>query len=262
MLIYNFFYTMCVTKVGCRQFCAWGDKTADGELIHSRNLDWFDYPNDPMKKYNTIVNYKGKGQIEYLTITYPGFASALTGTNKNGITIAYNQLTFKGDVKHIAEPTFFTVKRALRSCKTLEQVVEMFKKALPMDSGSVLVSDAKQKKAAVIEIIRGKVGVRYPKKGDLTISNANHATAETGIAPRGKTYSADQPVCAVARKIKGKLLPKDVQNLMAHDNVLQPELNLLSVIFASAGNKMWLSCGKTSAAKGPYKEYKLFDLDE
>ena len=145
-------------------------------------------------------------------------------------------------------------ERFFRSCKTLDETVELFKKALPMDSGTVMVRDAKEKKVAVIEIVRGKVGVRYPKKGDLTISNANHATKEAGVAPSSSTFRADLPVCATARMFKGKFSPKSVQKLMAHDRVLQAEMNLLSVIFSHSDNKMWLSCGKTSAAKGPFKE--------
>jgi hypothetical protein len=262
MLIYNLFYSLCVTKIGCRQFAVWGKRTTDGELLHARNLDWFDYPGSPMKKFNTVVNYKGKKQIEYISLSWPGFTGCLTGTNKAGITIGYNQLNFRGDLKHFSEPTFFTIKRALRTCKTVEEVIKLFKKALPMDSGSVLVSDATQKKAAVIEIIRGKVGVRQPKPNELNISNANHATKEAGIAPASASYNAKSPVCTVANRISQKFSPKNVKNLMGHSTVLQPDLNLMCVIFAPSGNRMWLSCGRKSAANGPFVELKLFSRDE
>lgn len=260
ILTFNLFYTHCVTNLGCRQFASWGDQTENGELIHARNLDWIDYPGSPMKKFNTVVNYKGKEQVEYLLLTWPGFTSALTGTNKEGITIAFNQLPHKGDRTHISEPTFYTIKRSLRTARTLEEVIKIFKDTKPMDSGSIMVSDAKRKKAAVIEVIRGKVGVRYPKSN--MIGNANHATAEAGIANGVKTGNADYPVCTAAKTISGKLSVKNVQNLMMHSNVLQPKLNILSVTFKYSENRMWLSCGKTSAAKGPFVELKLFSNDE
>lgn len=260
MLTFNLFYTLCVTKIGCRQFAAWGEKTADGELVHSRNLDWNDYPGGPMKKFNTIINYEGKDLQPFLLLTWPGFSSALTGTNEEGITIAYNQLPQKGDTSHISEPTFFTVKRSLRSATNIKEVIEIFKKAKPMDSGSVLVSDAKQKKAVVIEVIRGKVGVRYSENS--MISNANHPTVEAGIASKNISRDAKWPVCSTAEKISTKLSVKNVQNLMAHGNVLQPKLNILSVIFKYSENRMWLSCGKGSAAKGPYLELKLFEKNK
>ena len=256
MLTFNLFYSLCVTKIGCRQFVTWGDKTDDGNLVHSRNLDWNDYPGSPMKKYNVVVNYNGKGQNKYLLLSWPGFCSALTGTNKEGITIAYNQLPQKGDTSYISEPTFFTIKRALRSAKSLDEVIEIFEKTKPMDSGSVMVSDAKSKKAAVIEVIRGKVGIRYPEKN--MISNANHPTIEAGLAGKAESGSARWPVCTTAEKISGKLSVKTVKNLMAHSNVLQPKLNILSVVFKYSENRMWLSCGKGSAAKGPYLELELF----
>ena len=62
LLTFNLFYTLCVTNIGCRQFVSWGERTSDGNLIRARNLDWNDYPGSPMKKFNTIVNYKGKDQ--------------------------------------------------------------------------------------------------------------------------------------------------------------------------------------------------------
>lgn len=173
-----------------------------------------------MKRFNAIVNYKGKNQQEYLMLTWPGFSACLTGTNKAGITIGYNQLNLSGNAKHFSEPTFFTIKRALRNCKTVEEVTALFKKTLPMDSGTVLVSDAKQKKAVAIEIIRGKVGVHGPKTGEQTISNANHATKEAGIVPRGHTSDAKFPVCRASTSISEKLSQNNVKKLMAHSTVL------------------------------------------
>ena len=256
VLTFNLFYTLCVSNLGCRQFVAWDKMTEDGKLIHSRNLDWNDYPGSPMKKFNTILNFQGKGKIEYLSLTWPGFSSVLTGTNNKGITIAFNQLPQKGDLKHISEPTFYTIKRALRTASTLQEVIDIFVKTKPMDSGSVMVSDAKARKAVVIEIIRGKVGLRKPK-GQM-ISNANHPTAESGIAEKRQNGNPDWPVCITAKGFSQKLSTKNVQNLMAHSNVLQPSLNILSVVFKYSDNRMWLSCGKKSAAKGPFVELKLF----
>lgn len=256
ILTFNLFYTLCVSNIGCRQFAAWDELTEDGNLVHSRNLDWNDYPGNPMKKFNTVINFKGKDHIEYLSLTWPGFSSVLTGINRKGISIAFNQLPQKGDVKYISEPTFYTIKRALRSASTLEEVVDIFQKTKPMDSGSIMVCDAKARKAIVIEVVRGKVGIR--KTADKMISNANHPTAETGVADKSQNGNPDWPVCVTAKQFSKKLSPKNVQNLMAHSNVLQPGLNILSVVFKYSDNRMWLSCGKTSAAKGPFAELKLF----
>ena len=256
VLVYNLFYTLCVSKIGCRQFVAWGNKTDDGKLVHARNLDWIDYPGSPMKRFNTVVNFKGKDKKEYLSLTWPGFSSVLTGANNAGITIAFNQLPQKGDTTYLSEPTFYTIKRALRTASTLQEVIDIFKKTKPMDSGSVMVSDSKAMKAVVIEIIRGKVGLRKPQ-GNM-ISNANHPTAESGVAKAGENGNPEWPVCATAKAFSKKLSTKNVQNLMAHSNVLQPDLNILSVVFEYSDNRMWLSCGKKSAAKGPFVELKLF----
>jgi len=277
MLVYNLFYSLASSPFACRQFATWDKRTTTGDLIHARNLDWFDYPGSPMKKNNLIINYHGttvdakatqnssqitKKHQPYLILSWPGYAAALTGTNKAGLTLGYNQLRLKGDTQHISEPTFFTIKRILRTCSTLEEAVAVFKKTLPMDSGSVLISDAKQKKAAVVEIVRGKVGVRYAPTN--MISNANHPTKEAGIEglKSSQTASAEHPVCTAAKRINGKFNAKSVQKLMAGPTVLQPRLNLLCVVFIPEKNRMWLSCGRESAANGPFVEFKLFKIEK
>ncbi len=172
--------------------------------------------------------------------------------NKEGIAIAFNQLPYKNENGYLSEPTFYTIKRALRSTKTLEEAVAVFEKSKPMDSGSVMVSDSKNKKAAVIEIISGKVSIRYPQKDERFIGNSNTATTITNTP-------LNEPTCEVAKTIYEKFSIKSVQNIMMHSKVLQPDLNILSVTFKFSQNRMWLSCGKTSAAKGPFVEHKLFD---
>ncbi len=256
MLFLNCFYDLTTTTIFCRQIAAWGRDTADGELIHGRNLDWPDYPGQPLEKYNLIVNERPTEGVESLTLCWPGFAGVLTGANKEGLTVAFNQLTAPRQ-ERAAEPTFFTLKRVLRSCKTAAEAVKLIQDAKPLGSGCVLISDAKNKTAVVVEIYAGRVGVRQAGKNEAMICCANHAT--TDAAPENRRSGpADWPLCRVARKL-GKPLTADLtRQCLADPEVLQ-DINMLSVVFLPRANKMLLSCGRMRAAEGTFTEYTLFE---
>ena len=254
VLFLNLFYTLASDTGYCRQLAAWGGATADGGLIHARNLDWPDYPGSPLRKHNIVLNVRPRRGIEYMLLTWPGFQCALTGTNKKGITVAFNMLNVWGDRGRLAEPIFFTLKRVLRTCGTLEEAVALVRKARPLGSGSVLLSDAVQKKAVVLEVINGAVDLREPS-GDL-IGNGNTRASMLKAAGR----SVDSPAGDVAREMGGALDVKKITRVMADRRVLQ-SINILSVVFVPAKNRMYLSCGRYYAAKGEFKEYPLFRED-
>ena len=252
LLFLNLFYQF-VSGPACRQIAVFGPASRDGRLLHARNLDWPDYPHQPLQRNNLILNVKPAGGIEYLALTYPGLTCVLTGANRKGITVAFNQLRGTGPA-HAGEPIFFTLKRVLRTCSTLAEALDLIRRATPSGNGSVLISDANAKTAAVVEILGRDIRVRAAKNG--IISNANHATREAGWKDR-MVGPADWPVTWAARKIARQFGPKDLQAVMAHNDVLQ-RMNILSVVFDPAGNRMFLSCGPSPAARADFVEYPLF----
>lgn len=252
LLFLNLFYQF-VSGPACRQIAVFGPASRDGRLLHARNLDWPDYPHQPLQRNNLILNVKPAGGIEYVALTWPGLTCVLTGTNRKGITVAFNQLRATGAVHH-GEPIFFTLKRVLRTCSTLAEAVDLIRRAGPSGNGSILISDAAAKTASVVEILGRDIRVRPAKEG--IISNANHATREAGWKDR-LVGPADWPVTWAARKVARQFGPKDLQAVLAHDDVLQ-RMNILSVVFDPAGDRMFLSCGPSPAAKARFIEYPLF----
>ncbi len=254
VLYLNVFYNLTTDQVACRQLVLWGDHTADGELLHARNLDWRDYRGDPLKRNNLILNVKPEGGIEYLMLTWPGLTGVLTGTNHEGITVAFNTLS-GGWQPRAAEPIFFTLKRVLRSCKTLDEAIVTIRDAKPLGNGSIMISSAKEKRAAVVEVFDGQVGERESKDG--VIGNTNTGTKETGVTGP-ELGPAETPACAIAREHGTKFKPESLRSVLADPKVLATN-NIVSVIFNSAANEMLLSCGQNEAAKGEFHKYTLFE---
>ncbi len=257
VLFLNVFYSLTVNRLACRQFAAWGSMTHDGRLLHARNLDWPDYPGKPLQTYHTILNLQPKEGQAYLMLTWPGLIGVLTGTNRAGLTVAFNQLAGRADPKRHAAPTTFVLKRILRECKTLEEALALIRAAKPLDNGSVMISHAPSKQAAVVEIVDGQVGVRFAEKDHDRIGNANHPTREAGLKNLGAYGPVGSLVCPVADGLGQSLEMDQFQTVMRHKQVLQ-HFNLMSVVFDPTGNRMDLATGPAPAAKGPFKRFVIF----
>ena len=259
-LFLNLFYDLTYGPAACRGLAAWGAATADGRLLHGRNLDWPDYPGKPLQRNNLIVNVRPKDGIEYCFLTWPGLQAVLTGTNRRGLSVSFNQLPDSPGGEALSEPVLFTLKRVLRTCAGAEGAVKLIEAAKPLGSGSILISDSAGKTALVVELSGGKLGVRRPAEGAAMIGNANHATREAGLA--GLRFGpAGSPTCDVAAELKKPLGVADVSKVLADRRVIQG-INMVSVIFAPAANRMHLSCGRMRAAEGTFKEYELFAEDQ
>lgn len=257
MLTFNLFYALVVNRIACRQLAVWGPATSDGKLVHGRNLDWFDYPGNPMIKHNLILNIKPTTGIEYVLLTWPAQQGVLTGSNRAGITVAFNQLRRGKDQRRAAEPIFFSLKRVLRKCYTVEQAVTLIKRANPVGNGSIMISDARQRKAIVMELFDGSIGTRDGNGG--MIGNANHATRAAGLRNVPYVGSADAPTDRLARSLGVKLNADLVQGVMAHPSVCQL-INMQSVVVVPQDNVMYFACGaKPAAQKAPFRRYKLFE---
>lgn len=261
VLFLNCFYSL-TGGAACRQLVVWGDRSDGGKLMHARNLDWRDYGGRILQNNHLVADYAptAAGQHRYLLMTWPGLTAGITGANERGITIAYNQLgPTRNGATRITEPTFFTIKRALRTCKTLAEAVDLIRAAKPRDNGSIMISDATAKSAVVVELIDGKVGVRDAGNRPM-IGNANHATRDSGVKGARRYGDADAPTCSVASGITGPLGPDEMQGVMRHGRVMQ-SINLLSVVFVPADNRMYVAATKAPAARGKFTPLEMFTDD-
>ena len=130
----------------------------------------------------------------------------------------------------------------------------MIREAKPLGNGSILVSDARLGRALVVDVFDGHVGVREGEDG--ITGNANHVTTDLGEAGV-RPSRLDWPAPEVARALGRPLSAQDVRHVMAHEKVML-SINIVSVVFLPAQNKMLLSCGRLRAARGEFVEYTLF----
>ena len=253
ILLINCFYDM-IRRAGCRQAVVWGNKSKDGSLIHSRNLDWQDWGNTLRKNNVLLVRHYSKGNA-IATLTWPGMVGCLTGCNDKGIVIGFNQLP--GANRKKGEPIFLTLKRILRFASNLKQAQEILKKAEANSKitscGSIMISSCREKKALVIETYNGKISFRTSGRDAFIVSNNTYYTKANGVSKKNR-YSR----CSIYKQVAPKVFDaKGLTKVMSHPSVLRSN-NLLTAIFCLKENKMYLACGRYGAAKGPYRIITIF----
>ena len=253
VLLVNCFYDMICQ--GCRQAAVWGKKTTDGNLFHARNLDWRDW-GSALRDNNVLLVRRYPLGNAVATLTWPGFLGCLTGCNDKGLTIAYNQLLGKNSVS--GEPVFLMLKRILRWSSTLAEAITAIKKSFHCTNGSLMLSSARENVAAVVVIKNNKVWIRHAAGENFVVNNNNCYFDEAGEISR-KHYRR----CPLYQVVKnaGVLQSDKLQKVMANPRVLM-SCNLLTAIFALSQNRIYLSCGRYYAARGPYKALPVFDEDQ
>jgi predicted choloylglycine hydrolase len=258
VLLSNCFYDLYVRfscrKLGCRQAAVWGKKTADGTLLHARNLDWPDW-GTALRNNNIFLLRRYPKENAIVTLTWPGFFGCLTGCNDKGLVIAYNMLTQSSEAE-VHEPIFFILKRVLRKCSNLKEALALIQKT-PMDTdGSMMISSTTEKNAIVIDVRNKKILVRNPLSTDSFLVNDNTCYFDSV----GKLCEDKYKKSSFYQVVEGTeaIDIKKAQSVMANAKVLQ-SINILTAVFCPEKDRLYLAYGRYEAAQGPYEEIRLFE---
>ena len=137
-------------NTGCSQFVAGGDATADGTLIHGRNLDWtevrhiIDHP-------TLIVRFPEDG-MPNVVFGFPGGVSTYQGINEAGISIAQNEAHGLADAFLEGRAHSQIERRILREATSLDDVAAILDEEIHGSAEMFVVADGNSGRAAVFEM--------------------------------------------------------------------------------------------------------------
>lgn len=132
----------------CSSFAAWGRATAEGRLIHGRNLDW--NIEAGIQQAAAVFVVQPTGKHAFVSFGWAGFLGVLTGINEAQLSIgqigaATADATFRG------ESMAFLMRRVLEESSTLDEASALILKAQRTVGVNYVVADAKVPEAIVIE---------------------------------------------------------------------------------------------------------------
>ncbi|KLT70631.1 acyl-CoA--6-aminopenicillanic acid acyl-transferase [Flavobacterium sp. ABG] len=155
--------------VGCSSFAAWNEKSEDGNLILGRNFDF--YVNEAFAENKIVAFINPKEGYPFMMVTWPGMIGAVSGMNKEGLTVTIN--AGKSKIPLSAKtPISILTREILQHAQNIEEAIAIVKKRNVFVSESIMVGSAHDNKAILIEVSPKKMDVYdVPNSDQLICSN-------------------------------------------------------------------------------------------
>ncbi len=247
--------------VGCTSFAVWGDESADSSLIVGRNFDF--YMGDDFARNKLVLFEKPDSGYPFVSITWPGMLGVLSGMNSEGLTVTINASKLETP-RMSATPISFLTKRILQYSSTIEEAWRIAGEYRTFVSESILVSSAKDGRAAIIEKTPSEMAIYDPvesepgvhrivctnhyqssKFWDNPVNQENIRTSDSMVRFRRVEHLLDslgvidpQKAALVLRDMRGE----DGQQIgYCNDLAINQLLAMHSVIFKPSERKIWVS---------------------
>ncbi|MEP7093919.1 MAG: C45 family peptidase [Flavobacterium sp.] len=258
--------------VGCSSFAAWGEKSEDGNLILGRNFDF--YVNDAFAENKIVAFINPKEGHPFMMVTWPGMVGAVSGMNKEGLTVTIN--AGKSEIPLTAKtPISILTREILQYAKNIDEAIAIAKKRKVFVSESIMVGSAQDNKAILIEVSPERMNVYdVPNSNQLICSNhfqsdayKNDKRNKSQIINSHSKYRLDrmQELFAQNPKINPQIASEILRNKDGLQNIKlgygnEKALNQLmahhGIIFKPKEKLVWVSAN-------PYQlgEFVCYNLD-
>ncbi|RUT70684.1 acyl-CoA--6-aminopenicillanic acid acyl-transferase [Flavobacterium cupreum] len=258
--------------VGCSSFATWGEKSEDGNLILGRNFDF--YVNDAFAENKIVAFINPKEGHPFMMVTWPGMIGAVSGMNKEGLTVTIN--AGKSKIPITAKtPISILTREILQHAANIDEAIAIAKKRKVFVSESIMVGSAQDNKAVLIEVSPEKMDVfDVPNTNQLICSNhfqsdtfKNDERNQMQIANSHSKYRFDrmQELIAESPKINPEIASQILRNRDGLHNIAlgygnEKALNQLmahhGIIFKPQEKMVWVSAN-------PYQmgEFVCYNLD-
>jgi len=258
--------------VGCTSFAAWGEHSADGQLIIGRNFDF--YVGDKFGENKIIAFDSPASGHKFMTITWAGMTGVVSGMNMAGLTITLNAA--KSELPGgSATPISLLAREILQYASNIDEAVAIAKKRQTFVAESLLIGSAQDNKAVVIEKTPTSVQVYDSQDNYLTCTN-HYQSAGLGATELNKNHMRESASVYRQQRLEelisqaGKLNPQNAASILRDQRGLQGQfigygnekaVNQLichhSVIFQPHKRVVWI-------ASAPWQlgQYRAYDLNK
>jgi hypothetical protein len=276
---------------GCTGVIAAGEATADGVLLHSRNLDWGSMNIDIIHQYPVLFVRQPDDGLDHVYVGFPLNLSPYTGMNTAGISIGSHAADPAGiwELAATGRSHVQMVGQLLKTATTLAEVEEFIGAQDHMSAEMLVVADGFAGLGAVFEMTA--TGVAGRDMEDDAVYAVNHFVHPDMVAKHGPPApGSTSRLLRLTQLIEpdgeesvwGSITPSTLAGVMRditnpYDGTVPTleELEALGwdndgsigangpmhfAIFAPASGLFWVAAGKLPIHQQPYSCFSLPEL--
>jgi isopenicillin-N N-acyltransferase like protein len=245
----------------CSGFAAYGPQTADGHVVHGRNLDWAKGGLRDLDKFSTLAVFKPKNGHPFASIIYPGIVGVLTSINDSKVTVELN-FSMAKDNSYDGTPILILMRKLAQYSESVPEAIKTIRDAARCAGYNVIVTDGKNDTAALIEFNAKTVAVVEPEKG--FVLSTNHFTSkELAGGNMNANFTSPNSVPRYERlgvlmgQYKGKIDAKNSIDIL-HDSGVKVAGTVQSIILVPGKLNFWVWSRNRKA--GDFLPFNLTDL--
>lgn len=230
----------------CSGVAVRGKASADGRVVHARVLDYMRDIN--MQNCAVLQVFIPEGGYPWVSVGYAGFLGTVTAMNARGLAIG--EMGGRGEGHWDGLPMTFLLREIAEKAETVDQALDILRKASRTCEYYYVISDAKRNMVGVyatwdkLEVLQpGEQNSRLPPVPEDTVMFSGGSRAEELSKRLHEQFGKITPETMI-EIIKRPVAMKS--NL--HDAVFMPET--LDLWFADAGKR-------TPACDEPYTKVNL-----
>ena len=234
----------------CSGFAVFDSATKDGKLYHGRVLDYM--TTIGLQDAATTFIVKADGQIPFANVGYAGFTGSVSGMNAQAISLG--EMGGRGEGQWDGVPMATLMRRALEECRSLDEVMELWKSSPRTCEYYYVFADGKSNEA---------VGVSAtPDSIEFVLPGQAHPRLGEGI-PDTVVLSSGSRLQTLRERVTekhGLIDSETAMWLMSRPVAMQS--NLHNVLFVPEDSVLFVANAdhKRPAAERPYVKLNLNSL--
>lgn len=285
----NFLMNIYSRMSACTQFAVWGEGTAQGGMIHAKNVDWIHC--GVAHRFIVMAFYRPAGGYRFVTPQSVGSLYAMMAMNEKGICVSPN-LSAARECSALGLPDHLLCRRIALQAASLAEALELIKSAPRVQTPGfqMMISDAKTQECLLVEMTGRHFTLVRPKRNYQLMTNHfqslemrqrqrkvlcsssstfRYERAEEMILAEYGRFTVDSAVTLLRDHVdlKNGRTQASAYTICCHDpaekifpGVTRSEnTSLCSVVVDSSRLTLHAAFGKINAPHGEYLTYPLRD---